>query len=164
MALRSERQTVDFHSLMPLISAKLEREGTVKIPATGNSMTPLFRHGRDQVTLRGVRGQPLGKYDMILYRRPHGGYVLHRIVGEGEDGYVLRGDGQLWDEYPVRREWVIARVDGFHRGTHGYTCANLGYRVYAVIWTKTVWVRRGLSKVWRGLGNIKRYLILRSRK
>lgn len=160
----SEGKSVDFHSLMPLISAKLEQEGTVKIPARGNSMVPLFRHGRDQVSLRGIQGQTLGKYDMILYRRPNGGYVLHRIVGEREDGYVLRGDGQLWDEYPVRREWVIARVEEFRRGYRDYTCANLGYRIYSVIWVNTVWMRRGWAKLRRGLSKIKRSLVSSSRK
>lgn len=161
--MHSERQTVDFHSLMPLISAKLEQDGTVKIPARGNSMVPLFRHGRDQVCLHRLQGEEPGQYDMILYRRPNGQYVLHRIVGVREDGYVLRGDGQLWDEYPVRREWVIARVEGFRRGPRSYTCANLWYRMYAVIWVNTVWVRRGLAKVRRGLGRLKN-LVLGLRK
>lgn len=164
MALYSEGKTVDFHSLMPLISAKLEEEGTVKIPARGNSMVPLFRHGRDQVTLRGVQGKTLNKYDMILYRRPNGGYVLHRIVGMREDGYILRGDAQLWDEYPVRREWVIARVEEFRRGVRSCTCTDLGYRAYSVIWVNTVWVRRGLAKLRSGLGRLKRCLVRDSRE
>lgn len=160
----SERQNVDFHSLMPLIAAKLDQSGTVKIPARGNSMVPLFRHGRDQVSLQGVQGQDLRKYDMILYRRPNGGYVLHRIVGVRADGYVLRGDGQLIDEYPVSRDWVIARVNGFQRGQRSYTCTHWGYRAYCVLWVNTVWVRRGLSKLIGALSRLKRCLISGSGK
>lgn len=154
----SEGKTVNFHSLMPLIAAKLAQEGIVKIPASGNSMIPLFRHGRDQVTLRGVQGQTLNKYDMILYRRPNGGYVLHRIIGVKEEGYVLRGDAQLWDEYPVPREWVIARVEEFRRGVRNCTCADRRYRAYCVIWVNTVWMRRGMAKLRKGLGRVKRRL------
>lgn len=150
---------VPLHSLMPLIVEKLHQEGTVKIPARGNSMYPLFRHGRDQVYLRGLQGEDPGQYDMILYRRPNGKYVLHRIVGVREDGYVLRGDGQLVDEYPVRPEWVIARVEGFHRGGRSYTCEHWGYRVYVVLWVHTVWVRRGLAKLRGGLGRLKRLVL-----
>ena len=160
----SEGKSVNFHSLMPLISAKLAQEGSVKIPASGNSMIPLFRHGRDQVTLRGVQGETLNKYDMILYRRPNGGYVLHRIVGVREEGYVVRGDAQLWDEYPVPREWVIARVEEFRRGVRSGRCADLGYRAYCVIWVNTVWMRRGLAKTRRGLGRLKRRLVCGLRK
>lgn len=154
----SEGKTVNFHSLMPMITAKLAQEGVVKIPASGNSMIPLFRHGRDQVTLRGVQGETLNKYDMILYRRPNGGYVLHRIVGVKEEGYVLRGDAQLWDEYPVPREWVIARVEEFRRGVRSCTCADRRYRAYCVIWVNTVWMRRGMAKLRKGLGRVKRRL------
>lgn len=150
---------VPLHSLMPLIVEKLRQEGTVKIPARGNSMVPLFRHGRDQVCLRPVDATALRKYDMILYRRPNGKYVLHRVVGVKKDGYVLRGDGQLVDEYPVRPAWVIARVEGFGRGAHSYTCAHWGYRVYAVLWVHTVWVRRGLAKLRGGLGRLKRLVL-----
>ncbi len=158
MALCSDRQRVDFHSLMPLISAKLEQEGKVKIPAQGNSMFPLFRHGRDQVILEMCSPCNVKKYDMILYCRPNGQYVLHRVVGVKKDGYILRGDGQLWNEYPVRPEWIIARVGAFRRGARSYTCACCGYRVYAVVWTDTVWVRRGLAKLKRGMYKLKSLL------
>lgn len=160
----SERQTVHFHSLMPLIVQKLEQNGTVSLPAMGRSMHPLFRHGRDQVTLVGVWERNLRKYDMILYRRPNGQYTLHRIVGVREDGYVLRGDGQLCNEYQVSRDWVIARVDGFHRENRSYSCAHWGYRGYVMVWMNTVWVRRGFSMAKRGLGKLRNRLTRRSGK
>lgn len=155
MALHSERHTAPLHSFMPLIVGKLEQDGDVKIPARGYSMCPLFRHGRDQVCLRPVDATALRKYDIIFYRRPNGKYVLHRVVGVKKDGYVLRGDGQLLDEYPVPPEWVIARVEGFCRGGRDYSCAHWGHRVYAVVWVHTVWVRRGWAKLRGGLGRLK---------
>lgn len=159
MALYSEHQTAPLHSLMPLIAGKLEQNGDVKIPARGNSMAPLFRHGRDCVCLHTVDAAAVKKYDIIFYRRPNGKYVLHRVVGVKKDGYVLRGDGQLLDEYPVRPEWIIARVEGFHRGGRDYSCAHWAHRVYAVVWVNTVWVRRGWSRLRGGLGRIKRRII-----
>ena len=83
------KYTVEFDSLMEIIETKLSQGSEVIILATGNSMMPLFKHKRDQVCL--IKERNLKKYDMILYRRLNGQYVLHRIVGKNSDGFILRG-------------------------------------------------------------------------
>lgn len=143
-------QKVMFDTLMPLIREKLEAEGAVGILSMGNSMYPLFRHQKDQVCLRSAEEEALKKYDMILYQRENGQYVLHRIVGIGEKGFVLRGDGQVVNEYPIRAEQVIAKVVRFTRNGKEYTCSHPGYRVYVFVWTHTVMLR----KVWRKAKNL----------
>lgn len=102
--MRKINKKVTFDDLMPLITAKLGTEGIVRILSMGNSMYPLFSHKRDQVFLEQIDISNLKKYDMILYQRDSGQYVLHRIVGIGEKGFILRGDAQTVNEYPIRED------------------------------------------------------------
>lgn len=136
------KQEVEFETLIGIIEEKLRMGGEVNILATGNSMYPLFRHKEDQVCLRKAEPDQLKKYDMVLYRRTKGKYVLHRIVGSGEEGYILRGDGQIRDEYPVKPEQIIARVESFCRNGKIVTCEDIRYRFYAPVWVHTVFLRR----------------------
>lgn len=154
------KQEVALDMLMPVIREKLEMGGTVSLGASGNSMSPLFRHRKDTVSLEKTDGREVKKYDMILYQRPDGKYVLHRIVGVGADGYILRGDHQYADEYPVKPEWVIAKVTGFVRNGRRTECTNILYRMYAVCWVNTVslrhWLFYGKSLPARGCRKICR--------
>lgn len=139
--MQKSSQSVAFDSMMEVISEKLSVGGDVLISASGNSMYPLFRHQKDQVRLSKAEGT-LKKYDMILYRRDNGQYVLHRIVGIGANGFILRGDAQTVNEYPVREDQVIAKVSGFVRKGKEYTCNEMLYRLYVYLWTHTVLLRR----------------------
>lgn len=160
--MRKNSQNVAFDSMMEVIKEKFSFGGEVIISASGNSMYPLFRHQKDQVCLRSAEGEALKKYDMILYQRENGQYVLHRIVGIGEKGFVLRGDGQLENEYPIRAEQVIAKVARFTRNGKEYTCSHPGYRVYVCVWTHTVMLRKvwrkGKNLLWRVVNYTKKYI------
>ena len=81
---------------------------TVPVPVTGTSMCP-FLHPGDTAYLDLPEGE-LKKGDVILFRRPTGEYILHRIVQVGEDGVlILLGDSQLVKER-VEPAWVRARM------------------------------------------------------
>lgn len=71
----------------------------------GNSMETDFHRGDLVIT----RKQPPGGYevgDVIAYRHPQIGAVIHRIVGREDDRFVLKGDNNSWlDSYqPVESE------------------------------------------------------------
>jgi phage repressor protein C with HTH and peptisase S24 domain len=143
--LLKNKYTVEFDSLMEIIETKLSQGSEVIILATGNSMMPLFKHKRDQVCL--IKERNLKKYDMILYRRLNGQYVLHRIVGKNSDGFILRGDNQLENEYSIQLEQVIAKVISFKRKGKDYRCTNLIYSCYARVWVNTCWLRHLILKI-----------------
>ena len=98
----------------------------------GRSMQPMLRSRRDAVVL--VAPQfPLKKYDVILYRRSNGQYVLHRIISV-RHGYVICGD-RLWrKEYGITDENVIGVATGFFRDKKYVSCDNFRYRVYCRVW------------------------------
>lgn len=140
----SNKQEVFLDTLMPIIREKLDMGANVTLGASGNSMYPLFRHRKDTVCLEKVDGREVRKYDMILFQRPEGSYVLHRIVGVGAEGYILRGDHQYQNEYPVKPEQVIAKVVSFVRDGREISCRSIRYKMYAVVWVNTLSLRRWL--------------------
>ena len=48
-------------------------------PTVGDSMEPMLRNRKDTIIIEPVHGR-LKRYDLPLYRRPDGKYVLHRIL------------------------------------------------------------------------------------
>lgn len=147
--MEHQSKEVQLDLLMPVIQEKLNMGAEVELPSSGSSMYPLFRHRQDSFRLEKIGDREVRKYDMILYRRSSGKYVLHRVVGVRPEGYVLRGDNQFENEFPVRPDQVIARVCSFCRGGRQVDCRNLGYRLYCRLWVHSSRLRRGLSFVMR---------------
>ncbi len=111
-------------------------------------MLPMLREGRDTVTLSPLPAR-LKKYDLPLYRRSGGQFVLHRIVRVGKS-YRCIGDNQFLYEDGVTREQMIAVVTSFTRDGKEVPMTSLGYRLYCRVWH----LSRPLRRLW--LGGISR--------
>ena len=74
----------------------------------GDSMLPTIQNGKHFVTFTQCINPKV--YDIVLYRRPSGMYVLHRIVGKLRDGFMLCGDNENTIEYPIYQKDMIAKV------------------------------------------------------
>lgn len=118
-----------------LMVETLQRGGEVAFAPAGNSMLPMLRNRQDKIVL--VKApEKLKKYDIPLYRRDNGQFVLHRVVAVKKDGYVLCGDHQGQLEYGVRHDQVMAIVKAFYRGKMYIDCrTGKAYRLYCMIWT-----------------------------
>ena len=139
--------------LMPLIRERLEAGKSVKFSPRGISMLPMLRQGIDSVVLSPLP-EKLQKYDLPLYQRKSGQYVLHRIVAVGER-YTCIGDNQFVYEPGLEREQMIALVTAFTRGEKRYSVTEPGYRLYCRLWHYS----RPLRHFWRrGIGWLKRHL------
>ena len=99
--------------LMPLIREYLAAGKTVKFSPRGISMLPMLRQGIDDVVLSPLP-EKLKKYDLPLYQRDDGHFVLHRIVRVGET-YTCVGDNQFELEHGLRHDQMIAVVTAFSR-------------------------------------------------
>ena len=135
--------------LLPLIQDTLEKGNTVKFSPRGISMLPMLRQGRDTVTLAPV-DRELKKYDLPLYRRDNGAFILHRIVKVG-DTFTCIGDNQYELERGVRRDQMIAVVTAFTRDGRTVEVTDARYQLYCRLWH---WSR----PVRRFLGRVKRFL------
>jgi len=142
---------VRLEELLPIMTECLEAGHSYTFTPRGISMLPMLKGGRDTVTLSPIRGE-LRKYDLPLYRRPDGKFILHRIVKTGTT-YTCVGDNQFIPEEGVERSWLIAVVTAFRRNGKEYRCDQLSYRIYCVLWHHT----RRLRWYWfRGKQKLKR--------
>ena len=96
-------------------------------------MRPMLKQNRDLVTIRPVSGR-LKKYDVPLYRKKGGGYLLHRIIAVTENGYVIRGDNTYVKELNVTDNDIVGVLTAFKRKGKDYTVESKGYRLYARVW------------------------------
>lgn len=139
--------------LMPLIRERLEAGQTVRFLPRGVSMLPMLRQGVDSVVLSPLP-EKLQKYDLPLYQRENGQYVLHRVVAVGET-YTCLGDNQFVLEHGINHSQMIALVTAFYRGEKYHSVKEPGYRLYCRLWYGS----RGLRRFWRrGIGWLKRHL------
>ena len=93
--------------LHPIITECIRDGGQFVFYPTGTSMLPTIIPGDDCVIL--VEAENIRKYDLVLFVRTNGVYVLHRIIGEKNGEYIIMGDNQTWTER-IKAEQVIAKV------------------------------------------------------
>lgn len=125
---------VAMRSLSPLMAEVLNNAGEVTFTVTGNSMLPLLRHRRDKVCIVKPDENNLKKYDIPLFIRKDGKYILHRIVEVKTDGYVILGDNQCVKEYPVFNSQIIGVVKGISRNGKYISCGGFWYMAYCRFW------------------------------
>ena len=79
----------------------------------GISMRPLLRTAETHVHILPLDAEGAEAYlpwGIVLYQRPAGNLVLHRLIRQEGDVYYMRGDNTYGLE-PVRREQMIGVVD-----------------------------------------------------
>lgn len=129
--------------VMPLIKEQLAAGQNVKFKPRGISMMPMLRQGIDSVVLSPLP-EKMKKYDIPLYQRDDGHYVLHRIVKAGKT-YTCIGDNQFEKETGIRHDQMIAVVTAFYRGEEYHSVSEPRYRLYVVFRHYS----RGLRRFWR---------------
>ena len=139
------------------IESQLKNQGFYVSTTVGVSMRPMLRNRRDRVIIKPVGKERLKKWDLPLYRRPDGKYVLHRIIGVRDGYYIIRGDNTYAKE-KVPDEWILGVMTEFYRGDRHYTAEQGSYRRYAAFW-QTVYPLRYPIHVARVLASrVKRKL------
>lgn len=133
----------------------LKRDGVLIYKTRGVSMRPLLKENRDLVTIRPYTGR-LKKYDVPLYRKHGGGYLLHRIIEVRDNDYVIRGDNTFVKEYGITDNRIVGVLTGFKRKKKDYSVDNTGFKIYSRVWNFIYPVRFVLHKIRRFGGKIKR--------
>ncbi len=147
-------QAITLNDMMPTIRQTLAQGNSVTFTPGGVSMLPMLRPDRDAVTLSPLP-QQLKKYDLPLYRRDNGQYVLHRVVKVGQT-YTCLGDNQFYTEPGVRQDQMIGIVTEFVRGGKRISVTDLRYRVYCRFWYHSRFLRRCWRKLKRILSGGKK--------
>lgn len=153
--IRNHETLASMEAMMPLMAETLALGGSVRFSPKGSSMLPMLRQGRDSVVLSPVP-KMLRKYDIPLYRRDNGQYVLHRIIDAG-DTYTCMGDNQFRPEPGIRQDQIIGVVTAFYREERQIRVENPGYRIYCRFWYHTRPLRRFFR---RAAGWLRRHRLL----
>lgn len=124
---------------------EIQRTGKLVYTNVGDSMLPLIRQGRDLLVISRVEGR-LKKYDVPLYKRDSGQYVLHRILKVREQDYVICGDNRYHREYGITDRHIIGVLTGIVRDGKEISMKSLPYRLYVHLWCDFFWVRALILK------------------
>lgn len=113
---------------------KLLREGkTVQFSPIGGSMIPLFVTPQDKVVVT-PEFDIIKRLDVMVYRRPNGPLIIHRVYKVDEKGIYLVGDRQQEIEGPLSREYMLGKMVSFVRKGRACTVKNPIYRAYSWLW------------------------------
>lgn len=141
-------KVVDTKEYLDMVCELLaEGKTSVPVPVAGSSMTP-FLHDGDMVYLDRPEGE-LKKADIVLYTRPSGQYILHRIVKVNADGsFIMLGDAQTDRERIKSEKQIHGRVvRAVHRGRQ-IGPDSLRWKFFATVWIWVwPWRRRIMSLV-----------------
>lgn len=135
---------------------ELERCGKLIYTNVGDSMMPLLRQRRDLVIIEKRPEGRCKKYDVVLYRRPNGQHVLHRILKVRQNDYVICGDNRRVREFGVPDEWIIGVLTGVVRDGKQISVTDRKYRLYTHLWCDFFWIRAALIWARNALGAIKK--------
>ena len=141
--------------LIPSLLELLDSADSVPLVISGNSMSPFLAHHRDTVYLTKVT-QPLGRGDMILYRRDNGAYVLHRIYTINNGTYTLVGDAQTALEQGIRPDQVLATVRAVRRKGKLLQPGSFWWAFFQRIWIRIVPLRPVITAAYSRLTRLLR--------
>ncbi len=122
------------------IEEEISRTGKLLQTTVGDSMEPMLKNRENIVVLEKAEGI-LKKYDLPLYKRPNGQYVLHRIIKVRKNNYIVCGDNR-WKTEIIPHEWVIACTSGYYKNGNFISVNDKSYCKYL----KTLGIRR--KKLW----------------
>lgn len=112
---------------------EIKRTGRIIYTNVGYSMMPLIKQGRDVLVISAVNGR-LKRYDIPLYKRDSGQYVLHRILKVRKNDYVICGDNRCNKEYGITDRHIIGVLSGIIRDGREIPVTDIKCRIYAHLW------------------------------
>ena len=134
---------------------QLAQNGKLIYTNKGDSMMPLIKQDRDLLIIKPVQGR-LKKYDVPLYKRDTGQYVLHRILKVRRDDYVICGDNRWSKEYGITDRHIIGVLTAVIRKGKEVSVNDWKYRAYVHLWCDLFLVRAPIVYVVNKLKRLKR--------
>ena len=131
-------------SWMPVIAERLAAGQKVRyLGFRGSSMLPMLRQGEDSVELSPLP-EKLKKYDLPVYRRADGEYIMHRVVAVRKTCYICLGDNTYQPER-VDPGQLVGLVSAFQRGGKRIQTDDFWYGVYCRVWLLLYPIRKLLQ-------------------
>lgn len=124
----------------------IERDGRLVYTNVGDSMYPLIRQDMDLLIIEKPHGK-LKKYDVPLYKRDSGQYVLHRVLKVRKNDYVICGDNRCYKEYGITDRHIIGVLTAVVRDGKEIPVTDLCYKAYVHLWCDFFPVRAFILKL-----------------
>ena len=118
----------------------LAKDGFLVYRIEGDSMMPLIDQRTDLVTIKAVKGS-CKKYDIALYKRDSGQYVLHRILRKRKDDYVICGDNRWKLEYGITDKHILGVMTALVRNGKTIPLTGFRYWCYVHLWCDLFLIR-----------------------
>lgn len=134
---------------------ELSEKGFLIYHNVGDSMMPLIKQGRDLMLLR-PPCRPYKKYDAVLYKRENGQYVMHRIVGRNNNGFIMCGDNRYDKEYGIKEEQILALLTAVVRGGKELSTNSLWCKIYVHLWCDFFIIRKLILRIKLYFNKLKR--------
>ena len=131
---------------MSTFEEEIERTGKFVYTNVGDSMMPLIKQGRDLLMIEKPHGR-LKKYDIPLYKRDSGQYVLHRILKVREQDYIICGDNRYCKEYGITDRHIIGVLTSVVRDGKELDFGSFKYRLYVFLWCGLFPVRAFILRI-----------------
>lgn len=141
---------METETFLPALAELLRQGEQVTLPVSGSSMTPFLAPGRDRVLLQ-APVFPLKRGDIALFKRDHGGYILHRVCKADRGVYYFVGDAQKTPEGPIGEAQICAAAVKVCRKGKWLGPDSLLWRFFAAVWLFLRPLRPGLIRAYCGL-------------
>ena len=125
---------------------EIEKSGKIIYTNVGDSMMPFIKQGRHVFVISRAEGR-LKRYDVPLYKRDSGQYVLHRILKVRENDYIICGDNRCNREYGITDKHIIGVLTGIIRDGREIPVTDRKYRIYVHLWCDFFPVRAFIIRI-----------------
>lgn len=133
----------------------LNEKGVLIYTNVGDSMLPFIRQNRDLIIIKKYQGR-LKKYDVPLYKRDSGQYVLHRVLKVRRNDYVLCGDNRCNKEYGISDKHIIGVLTAVKRNGRTINVTDRKYRIYVHLWCDFFPIRAAIIRLRTLIKKIKK--------
>ncbi len=137
---------------------ELDRTGRIVYTNVGFSMMPWIREHRDLLIIEKPQGR-CKKYDVALYKRNNGTYILHRVLRVRKQDYVFCGDHCWRREFGVTDRQVIGILTAVVRDGREIAVTDRRYRAYVHLWCDFFYLRAWILCWKHMLHRLKRKLL-----
>ncbi len=121
----------------------IERDGRLVYTSVGDSMRPFIHSGADLLVIEKPTGR-LKKYDVPLYRRDSGQYVLHRILKVRDHDYVICGDNRWQRETGITDRHILGVLTAIVRNGKSLSVQDPAYLRRVHLWCDFFWLRAAI--------------------
>ena len=139
---------IKMEDMEPLIRETLQSGKAFSFPSKGVSMRPMLNTG-DLVTIEKLNRQ-LKKGDIVLYKRPNGQFILHRVrrIKNKKGMFYSVGDHQFRVEKNVDMNSIIGILTSYKKKGKDkeYNLKSVRYKIYKLL-VRISFIRLFFSKV-----------------